>query len=82
MWYKLHGYTYHTYSEDKHLYIGGLGVSIILCSYNMLGIWMYVGQAKQFLKVRSKKIKTQHSKTSGVHGSQATIPNGNHYSHG
>ena len=36
----------------------GLGVAI--CSYIMLGIWMYVGQAKQLLEVGTKKIKTQH----------------------
>ena len=32
-----------------------------ICSYNMQGIQMYVGQTKQFLEVQSKKIKTQHN---------------------
>jgi len=31
------------------LYMAGLGVAI--CSYNMLGIQMYVGLTKQFLEV-------------------------------
>jgi len=31
-----------------------------ICSYNMLGIRMYVGLTKQFLEVVTKKIKTQH----------------------
>ena len=30
----------------------GLGVAI--CSYNMLGIWMYVGQTKQFLRLEQR----------------------------
>jgi len=64
-----------------------LGVAIIIsCSYNMLGMRMY--QIKQFLEVHPKKLKTQHhlatsrSQMSDVHGRQATIPNGKHYSHG
>jgi len=39
--------------------MAGLGVAI--CSYNILGIWMYVGQAKQLLEVGTKKIKTHHN---------------------
>jgi len=45
-------------------------------------------QIKQFLEVHPKKLKTQHhlatsrSQMSDVHGRQATIPNGKHYSHG
>ena len=44
-------------------------------SSHMLGIWMHVGQTKQFLEVGTKKIKTQHNlvtSKSDVHGSQAT----------
>ena len=37
------------------------GLGVVICSYNMLGIQMHVGQTKQFLKVRSKKIRTQHN---------------------
>ena len=56
------------------------GLGVVICSYNMLGIQMHVGQTKQILKVRSKKIRTQHNyKKSDVHGSQATKPNGRHY---
>jgi len=38
-----------------------IGLGVAICSYNMLGIWMYVGQIKQFLKVGTKEIKTQHN---------------------
>jgi len=41
--------------------IHGRSGSIAICSYNTLGIWMYVGQTKQFLEVGTKKIKTQHN---------------------
>jgi len=34
---------------------------VAICSYNLLGIQMYVGQTQQFIKVQSKKIKTQHN---------------------
>ena len=37
------------------------GLGIARYSYNMLGIWMYVGETKQILKVQSKKLKTQHN---------------------
>ena len=39
--------------------MAGLGVAI--CSYHVLGIWINVGQTKQFLKFQSKKIKMQHN---------------------
>jgi len=36
-----------------------LGLGVAICSYNMLGIRMYVGQTKQFLEAWTKKIKTK-----------------------
>ena len=41
------------------IYMAGLGVAI--CSYNTLGIQMYVGQTKEFFEVWSKKMKAQHN---------------------
>ena len=61
--YRLHGYITPTQRINMIPSIHGRSGSIAIHvrSYNMLEIWMYVGQTKHFLEVGTKKIKMQHN---------------------
>ena len=62
----------HPWSQDT---CGMAGLGVAICSYSMLGIWMYICRSDQTISWDLiKKIKTQHNLASDVHGSQTTYP--------